>query len=416
MRGNGTTADPSQSSSDAAALELIGAVQRLSLARTVGEVQEIVRTTARSLCGADGATLVLRDGDQSWYVDEDAIEPLWKGQRFPLDACLGGWVILHREQLVVPDVSQDPRVPFHIYEPTFVRSLALVPIRATAPIGAIGNYWREPHAATADEVALLQALADATAVALENVSLWNAAEARVAERTASLKTALQQSEELVSTLAHELRNAVGSARGLLEFVLGDGALDVELREDVRLAHQSTVEALRIVEQQLALARRRARELEPDPEDVDLGALIEEFGRIYRVLRHNEAVRLVTDVTSGLRVHTDRHLLAQVLRNLVGNALKFTDHGEVRLTASPGPGADTVTVSVLDSGVGIAPDDLDRIFQRFAQVDAVQAGRPTGTGLGLPYVHRVVSLLGGRLEVESELGRGSAFHVVLPVAP
>ncbi len=399
---------------DDSALTLIEAVQRLSLARTAGEVQEIVRTTARALCGADGATLVLRDGDQSWYVDEDAVEPLWKGQRFPLDSCLGGWVIRHREALIVPDVQRDERVPFHIYEPTFVRSLVLVPIRATDPVGAIGNYWSTTRTASASEVALLQALADATAVALENVSLWQATERRVAERTAGLKTALDQSEEILGTLAHELRNAVGSASGLLDLVLTTSALEAEVHEDLRLAHQSTVDALRIVDQQLALARERAGALQPGHEVVVIPELLDKLARTYRAVRRNDAVELLVESTPGasLVVRTDRHLLLQVLRNLVSNALKFTDRGAVRLSAAATADGG-VELTVRDSGVGIDAEDLDRIFGRFEQVEDAQAGRPIGTGLGLPYVRRVVEILGGALHLESQPGLGSTFRVELP---
>lgn len=396
------------------ALELIDAVQRLSLARTAGEVQMIVRTTARRICGADGATLVLRDGKQSWYVDEDAVEPLWKGQRFPLESCLGGWVILNRKPIVVPDVADDPRVPFHVYEPTFVRSLALVPIRPSEPIGAIGNYWRGHHAATAEEVALLQALADATAVALENVALWTETERRVAERTATLDAALHQSEEVIGTLAHELRNAVGSARGLLELALDDPSLAEETREDLRLAHAGTVDGLQIVDRQLEIARLRAGQLAPDTEDIVLAEVLPTLGRTLRVLGRGDAVELIVEpVAEGLALRSDPHLLVQVLRNLASNALKFTDRGEVRLSAAAGPEPGEITLSVADTGVGIAPADQDRIFGRFEQVADAQPSARAGTGLGLPYVLQVVELLGGRLELESAPGAGSTFRVILP---
>jgi putative nucleotidyltransferase with HDIG domain len=152
--------------------ELLHAIQDLSLARSLPEVQAIVRTAARRLTGADGATFVLRDGDECFYADEDAISPLWKGQRFPLDMCVSGWVMSHREAVVIPDVFTDDRVPHEAYRPTFVRSLAMVPIRKYNPLGAIGNYWADRHEATAEEVQILQALADSTAVAIENVRTY----------------------------------------------------------------------------------------------------------------------------------------------------------------------------------------------------------------------------------------------------
>jgi putative two-component system response regulator len=149
--------------------ELIGVVQRLSLARTVDDIQEIVRAAARKLTGADGATVVLRDDDRCFYADEDAVSPLWKGQRFPMSACISGWTMENRRPVKIPDIYEDDRIPHDAYRPTFVRSLAMVPIRRLDPVGAIGNYWAERHETSDREVALLQALADSTAVALENV-------------------------------------------------------------------------------------------------------------------------------------------------------------------------------------------------------------------------------------------------------
>ena len=152
--------------------DLLEAIQNLSLARSIAEVQAIVRSAARRLAHADGATFVLREGDQCFYADEDAISPLWKGRRFPLDGCVSGWVMQHREPAVIDDASEDERMPGDMYQPTFVQSLAVVPIRRHDPLGAIGTYWAERHEATAHEVHVLQALADSTAVAIENVRTY----------------------------------------------------------------------------------------------------------------------------------------------------------------------------------------------------------------------------------------------------
>jgi signal transduction histidine kinase/DNA-binding response OmpR family regulator len=149
--------------------QLTQIVQSLSQARSVEAIVDLVRRAARALAGSDGATFVLREGDQCHYVDEDAIGPLWKGKRFPMSACVSGWVMMNREAAVIEDISADPRIPRDVYEPTFVRSLVMVPIRGQDPIGAIGSYWAKPHRASPEDVRILQALADSTSVAMENV-------------------------------------------------------------------------------------------------------------------------------------------------------------------------------------------------------------------------------------------------------
>lgn len=171
------------------AQRLIQAVQELSMARSLDAVADIVRHAARELVGADGATFVLRDGGQCFYKDEDAISPLWKGQRFPLEACISGWAMLNRQAAVIEDIYQDARIPHAAYRPTFVKSLVMVPIRTLQPIGAIGTYWASQHRAAAEQVEMLQALADSTSVALENVQVYAELELRVEERTAQLAEA-----------------------------------------------------------------------------------------------------------------------------------------------------------------------------------------------------------------------------------
>lgn len=139
-------------------------------------MQRIVRTVAREINGADGATFVLREGGYCYYTDENAIGPLWKGNRYPTQTCISGWVMNNRQPARITDIEADDRIPHAAYRPTFVKSLVMVPIRATDPIGAIGNYWATNHTTTDVELRLLQGLADHTAAALERIattgSLW----------------------------------------------------------------------------------------------------------------------------------------------------------------------------------------------------------------------------------------------------
>lgn len=189
---------------------LITVVQELSLASDLQTIMTIVKHAARELTQSDGASFVLRDQDQCFYADEDAIAPLWKGQRFPMKICLGGWAMRHRQPAIIADIYGDERIPYVAYQPTFVKSLAMVPIRTLDPIGAIGIYWATLHQPTVQEVKLLQALADTTAVAMENVQVYSELEERVRHRTAQLQTLNQQLAEEIE----ERRKAEAEVRQL----------------------------------------------------------------------------------------------------------------------------------------------------------------------------------------------------------
>lgn len=212
--------------------ELMGAIQRLSLARTLREIQEIVRSCARQLTGADGATFVLLDGSHCYYADEDAISPLWKGQRFPTSQCVSGWVMHHKQPVAIEDIYSDPRVPHDAYRPTFVRSLAMVPIRQLEPLGAIGNYWAQPHKPTREELQLLQALADSTAVAVENVRIYEELEEARLETLRRLALAAEYRDDGT----HEHPERVARTAALIAERLGAGDTHTSLLRQAAPLH------------------------------------------------------------------------------------------------------------------------------------------------------------------------------------
>ncbi|MBX3578757.1 MAG: HD domain-containing protein [Rhizobiaceae bacterium] len=166
----------------------------LSMARGLDEIMAVVRSYARPLVGADGITFVLRDNGKCHYADEDAISPLWKGQRFPLENCISGWSMLHRETVVIEDIYADDRIPHEAYRPTFVKSLAMVPVRRDDPIGAIGAYWAQRCRPSAENLRTLQHIANSAAVALTNVSLF-------ASLVAAKEEAVKAKEAIIVAMA-----------------------------------------------------------------------------------------------------------------------------------------------------------------------------------------------------------------------
>lgn len=142
---------------------------KLSQAQTIDEITPIVCHAARTITGADGATFVLRDQGFCHYKDEDAIAPLWKGQRFHLEICISGWAMIHRQAAVIKDIYKDIRIPEVAYRHTFVKSLVMVPIHGSDPIGSLGAYWASQRQPTPDEVEFLQLLADKAAEAMKRL-------------------------------------------------------------------------------------------------------------------------------------------------------------------------------------------------------------------------------------------------------
>jgi GAF domain-containing protein len=156
------------------------AVGAICAARDLPSLMAATRTWARQLTGADGVTFILRAGDMSYYADEEAIAPLWKGRRFPLDACVSGWVMQARESIIIPDIYADARVPHDLYRGTFVRSMLMAPVRKADPIAAIGAYWRVACGPTPSHMQLVELLAEAAAVRLSSDQLWPGAKEAMA--------------------------------------------------------------------------------------------------------------------------------------------------------------------------------------------------------------------------------------------
>lgn len=230
---------------------LVAVVQELSRSRSLEEIQRTICLAARELTGADGATFVLRQGDQCLCADEDAIAPLWKGRRFPLAASISGWAMLNRRPAVIDDIYDDARIPADAYRPTFVRSLVMVPIRtAGEPIGAIGNYWARRRLPSDAEVRLLQALADATSVAIENVQLRQS-------------QTMEDIGRLARGLAHDFNQVLSVILGAARTIEAELAPGQPLSAGLEEIGRAAASGVRRAEQLLALSRGPGLELPVD---------------------------------------------------------------------------------------------------------------------------------------------------------
>jgi len=149
---------------------LEAAAERLQVAARLEDIIAVVRGCARNVVSADGVTFVLRDQDHCHYVDEDAIGPLWKGQKFPMASCISGWAMRHNRTAVIADVFADPRIPHAVYRKTFVKSLVMAPVGLGSPVAAIGAYWRDKPVISAREVGAVEAVARMAAAAMERTA------------------------------------------------------------------------------------------------------------------------------------------------------------------------------------------------------------------------------------------------------
>jgi signal transduction histidine kinase len=387
---------------------LISVVQELSHARSMEAIQAIVRTAARKLTNADGATFVLKDGPFCFYVDEDAISPLWKGKRFPLQSCISGWVMINATQAVIEDIYQDPRIPHDAYRPTFVESLVMTPIRIADPIGAIGAYWATKRVPTSTEVKLLQALADSTSSAIERVQLMTDLEKRVAIRTAELQVANKELESFSYSVSHDLRAPLRAVSGFAQAVLEDAGekLDDESRDNLNRVISAAGRMNGLIEGLLDLSRVSRMKLERVP--IDVTAIARE---ISTELKEREPSRkdVVFEIQEGLTAEADPRLFRSALENLMSNAFKFTGRAESP-TIEIGQSTDTGELFIKDNGIGFDMSRASRLFGAFQRM--VGTNDFPGTGIGLATVLRIVRLHGGEIHANAEPGKGAMFRFSL----
>jgi signal transduction histidine kinase len=387
---------------------LVAAVLDLSLSRSLEAIMATVRTAARELTGADGATFVLRDGDKCHYADEDAIEPLWKGQRFPMSACISGWAMLNKRPAIIEDIYSDSRIPAHAYRPTFVKSLVMVPIRTASPIGAIGNYWAHRHLASPEEVELLQALANTTSVAIENVQAHEDLELRVRDRTLQLEAANRELETFSYSASHDLQAPLRRIDGFTQLLLKHCRLEPKPAHYFDCILSETRRMKELIGDLMRLARFARAEMKY--ETVDLSAIAREL--LLRLRGSDPARNVDFQVEEGLQVYGDAGLLRVVLDNLCSNAWKYSSKRDLaRIAFGSQSQQDGSPVFYLrDNGAGFDSAMAGKLFAPFQRLHTEEEF--SGNGVGLATVQRIIHRHGGRIWAEAEVDKGATFYFTL----
>jgi signal transduction histidine kinase len=238
--------------------------------------------------------------------------------------------------------------------------------------------------------------------------------AELDEKSVQLRAASEAKSRFLANVSHELRAPVTAIIGLGRLLADESSDELTSEQDrqVDLIRTSATDLLTLVNDLLDLAKAEAGRIDPDLSDVDLRAVFGQLRGTLRPLATRPEVDFVVEEPGLPSIRTDEVLLGQVLRNLLTNAIKFTAAGSVRLRVTRA--GDDAVFEVADTGAGIPPELHERIFEEFYQVPGSRALSGKGTGLGLPYARRLVTILGGALRVTSEPGKGSTFTVALPV--
>ena len=240
--------------------------------------------------------------------------------------------------------------------------------------------------------------------------------AELDEKAVALRRAAEMKSRFLSHASHEFRTPVNSVLALTRMLLNrsDGELSREQEKQVSYIRDAAQQLADIVNDLLDLAKVEAGKTEIRFTNIDVSQFLGETRALMRPLATDEAVSLVfEEPPPGLVLESDESKLGQILRNLISNALKFTQEGEVRVSAGLSEARDAVVFRVKDTGIGIHPKHQEHIFQEFSQIEHPIQKRVKGTGLGLPLSRGLAVLLGGTLVVESEVGVGSTFTLTLP---
>ena len=390
------------------------------ISRSPTDVQPVLRAVtaaARRFCGATDALIVLRDKADSVIAAHDGSLTASVGRRRPVSRDnLTGRAMLDGLTIHVPDSAVlDPKeyadAVAMAREHKWRAAVAVPMLREGVAAGTLMLRKTQPGAFTSRQIELLETFAAQAVIAIENVRLFT----EIQEKSHQLEVASQHKSQFLANMSHELRTPLNAILGYTE-MMTDG-----LYGDVPEKAQGVLERVQsngrhllgLINDVLDLSKIEAGQLVLAIEEYSVADMAATVLSATESLARAKNLKLGSAVAPGLPTgRGDARRLTQVLLNLVGNAIKFTDHGGVEIKAARP--ADRFEIAVVDTGPGIAPADQARIFDEFQQLDNTSTRRKGGTGLGLSISRHIVELHGGRIAVESEVGRGSTFRISLPV--
>lgn len=392
--------------SDKTALELVTRYQHLiEISRDLASTLELDVLLARivgaaaDMCGAEAASIMLYDrakGQLYFQASTNLDTPLMRGLIVPVDDSISGWILTNGKPLIVPDAKRDPRWFGRTEKQTGFQTESILGVPLIAKdqvIGVCQALNKINGGFTNDDQEILMTLGAQAAVAIENARLF-------------------MQSDLIAELVHELRTPLGSLNAATHLLLRPEVGEEKRNKMVMIIQSETKRLSELTTAFLDLARLESGRVQFRIEKVNLVFLLGECAGITRQNMLDKGIRFVWKVPDNVPPVTgDGDKLKQVFLNLLSNAIKYNVDGG-RITLSADFDEEKITISVKDTGHGIPPESLEHMFKRFYRVPGTEKVA-AGTGLGLSIVQRIVHAHGGDVRVESNVGEGAKFTVIIP---
>jgi signal transduction histidine kinase len=406
--------------------------QSVSELRALGDVSQAVNSTldlenvlttivakAVQLSNTEAGAIYVFDNPKQEFrlrathgMDQTMIGELLE-QKISLNSPYIASAIKRSEVIQIPDIRQEPPTPINaIILRAGYRALLAAPLsRPGQIIGLLVVRRREPGSFQKGTVDLLKTFAAQSVLAIQNARLFS----EIDEKSHQLEIESKHKSQFLANMSHELRTPLNAIIGYTELILDKiyGEAPDRMRQVVERVQTNGRHLLGLINDVLDLAKIEAGQFSLSLADYSLQEVVNGVITALEPLAAEKRLAFEANVPEQLPIgYGDERRISQVLMNLVGNAIKFTDTGEVTIKASAGNGS--FTVAVCDSGPGISTGDQAKIFEEFQQADSSTTKKKGGTGLGLSIAKRIIEMHGGRIWVESTLGKGSTFFFTLPV--